>query len=130
MISKIYILEEKCIGCGLCIKVCPYNAITLQERPGHPKKYKLAVLDLNKCTFCAACIEECKKYGAIILEKDLKPITCNLELYRGVWVYAEQRHGEIAPVVYELLNEGKKLATKLNVSLTTVIIGDKTNHLG
>lgn len=122
--SKIYILPEKCIGCGLCLKVCIYNAITLKERPEHPKKYKLAIIDLDKCTFCSACVEECKKYNAIILEKDLKPAICNLELYRGVWVYAEQRHNEITPVVYELLAEGKKLAEKLKVPLSAVLLGD------
>lgn len=124
IMNKLYILEEKCIGCGLCLKVCIYNVISLKERPEHPKKYKLAIIDLDKCTFCSACVEECKKYNAIILEKDLKPVTCNLELYRGVWVYAEQRDNEIAPVVYELLAEGKKLAEKLKVPLSAVLLGD------
>jgi electron transfer flavoprotein alpha subunit len=44
-------------------------------------------------------------------------------LYKGVWVYAEQRHGKIASVVYELLNEGKRLANKLETFLCVVLIG-------
>ncbi len=126
---SIYIIPEKCIGCGLCLKVCIYNALTLLERPEYPKKYKLAVIDLNKCTFCGACVEECAKYGAIVLEKEAisyQPST--ISLYRGVWVYAEQRRGEIAPVVYELLNEGKRLSKKLDVPLSAVLIGDKISH--
>lgn len=126
---NISIISEKCIGCGLCLKVCIYNALILSERPEHPKKYKLAVIDLNKCTFCGACVEECAKYGAIVLEKEaLVPHPSSLGLYRGVWVYAEQRRGEIAPVVYELLNEGKRLSKKLNVPLSAVLIGDKVSH--
>jgi electron transfer flavoprotein alpha subunit len=120
--NQISVLPEKCTGCGLCFKSCPFGAITLVERPD--KKVKLAVIDLHKCTFCGACIEACKKFGAISLVKE-EPIHLDIDIshYKGIWVYAEQRHGEISPVVYELLNEGKTLASKLNVPLSAVLMG-------
>lgn len=123
MANKINILADKCIGCGLCVGNCPFGAISLQERPEHPRKFKLAVIDANKCTFCGACIESCKTFKAIEMQKDEVKSAVDKSLYRGVWVYAEQRHGEISSVVYELLNQGSVLAKSLNVPLSAVLIG-------
>lgn len=49
--------------------------------------------------------------------------------YSGVWVFAEQKRGEIAPVVYELLGKGKELAEQLEAKLTAVLLGDDVSAL-
>ncbi len=43
--------------------------------------------------------------------------------YKGVWTIGEVRNGKINPVSYELLAWGRKLADKLNVKLSSVIVG-------
>ncbi len=48
----------------------------------------------------------------------------NIKDYKGVWIFAEQREGKILNVSIELLGEGRKLADKLNVKLTAVLLGD------
>jgi NADH-quinone oxidoreductase subunit F len=51
---RYYILPAKCVGCGVCIKVCPQNAISLVE------KKKPVILDQEKCIRCGSCEEACK----------------------------------------------------------------------
>ncbi|MDP3880442.1 MAG: NADH-ubiquinone oxidoreductase-F iron-sulfur binding region domain-containing protein [Dehalococcoidales bacterium] len=46
--------EDNCPGCGLCVKACPTQAITLQG------KRKPAILDQEKCIKCGACFDVCK----------------------------------------------------------------------
>ena len=43
--------EDKCVGCGLCVDVCPVEAITLEADK--------AKVDEDKCTECGQCVEEC-----------------------------------------------------------------------
>ena len=43
--------------------------------------------------------------------------------YKHVWVFVEQERGEVHPVSFELLGEGRKLADKLGVELAGVVLG-------
>lgn len=53
----------------------------------------------------------------------------NIAEYKGVWVFAEQREGELQKVSLELLGEGRKIADKLGVKLTALLLGHKIKDL-
>ena len=48
----------------------------------------------------------------------------NISEYNGVWVFAEQRNGELQKVSLEILGEGRRLADELGVKLTAVLLGN------
>lgn len=53
----------------------------------------------------------------------------NIADYSGVWVFAEQREGELQKVSLELLGEGRKIADKLGVKLTALLLGHNIKGL-
>ena len=58
-----YVIDkDKCIGCGMCAKGCPANAISRIEPEYIAQGHKLGSMhiDTNKCVKCGACIATCK----------------------------------------------------------------------
>ena len=117
------------------------TCIDMVNRPAEDKAKgvkwpKLAVIEEEKCIFCGACVDTCNTLGekskktdvfhAIVMEKEtVTPTTPILDptLFKGVWIYAEVRHGKLQSTAYELLHIGRKLAGELQEELSAVVIG-------
>ena len=114
----IEIVLDKCTGCGLCIKVCPFAAIKVKD--------KKAEIEAN-CTLCGSCVDVCK-LNAIILERP-KPSDKDLSEYKDVWIFVELKDQEIKKVGFELASKAREIADTLGENVGAVILGEKAKHL-
>jgi NADH:ubiquinone oxidoreductase subunit F (NADH-binding)/(2Fe-2S) ferredoxin/ferredoxin len=56
---RYYILPDKCMACGICLRACPVEAIKGEKRMVH-------VIDQDKCVRCGTCLEVCPaRFGAV-----------------------------------------------------------------
>lgn len=58
--DQLTINPQKCIGCGLCEKLCPMHNITLTDR---------IACSGNQCTMCYRCVSKCPKQAITLLGK-------------------------------------------------------------
>jgi ferredoxin len=64
--GEIKYKDSFCILCGMCVKACPVQAITLGE---------YLIVDHNKCIGCGACAAKCPK--KVIKIRDEKSYICD-----------------------------------------------------
>jgi electron transfer flavoprotein alpha subunit len=118
MAEPIQIILDKCVGCGLCIKVCAYDAVSLVD--------KKAVLN-ERCTVCGACVSACK-YDAIVIER--RPFKGQeVEDYSGICLFAEHRHGTLSSVVYEIIGAARELKASLDKRISAILLGNKVRDM-
>jgi NAD-dependent dihydropyrimidine dehydrogenase PreA subunit len=59
----VRVAQESCKGCGLCVKRCPMDALSLKDYPQADKtvnkKAKVAELDPELCLGCGVCVHRC-----------------------------------------------------------------------
>lgn len=117
----IRVIEEKCVGCEKCIKLCPQGAITVVNR--------MAIIG-PECNMCNACLEPgfCP-FNAFEKVEGEEAKGVDLSQYKDVWVFAEQREGKLMGVSIELLGEGKRLADEIGCKVCAVLCGENVDDL-
>lgn len=115
----IQVIKDKCKGCQICVKACPFQAIDMVD--------KIAVIN-EKCTACNVCIAKCP-FDAI--EKTAEEEAVDLSAYKDIWVFAEQRDGKLMNVALELIGEGYRLAKEISedTKVCALLVGDEIDHL-
>ncbi|MFW9826071.1 MAG: FAD-binding protein [Candidatus Thorarchaeota archaeon] len=109
--------KDKCTGCGLCEKGCPFGAIKIVN--------KVAEIG-DECTLCGACVDQCN-VGAITIQRK-RVEKADLSKYQDVWIVAEIKNGIIRNVSFELLGKARELADELNQKSCVLLLGDKVKR--
>lgn len=105
-------VTDSCTGCEVCVSVCPFGAIEMQQG-------KATITEA--CRACGQCVDACPVQAIEMVEAEETDLT----EYSGVMIYAEQRKGVLHPVSIELLGKAQELAAQLDEPVYAVVIGDK-----
>lgn len=119
--GKSFIDQEKCIKCGRCKNVCPYDAIAKKERPCQKAcgvnaigsdKHGRASIDPDKCVSCGMCMVSCP-FGAIADKSQV------FQLVRAMKNHADV----IAIIAPAIVGQFGKNATIKNIKAALMEIG-------
>ncbi|MCD6320460.1 MAG: FAD-dependent oxidoreductase [Candidatus Desulfofervidaceae bacterium] len=83
-LCKMYIIEEKCDGCGYCVDVCVTNAIKLREYEENGEIKKIAEVDTFKCRGCGSCQATCPKDGCAVTGFSLDRLRAEVDKCLGI----------------------------------------------
>ena len=59
--GQIKFIAEKCVGCKLCMKDCPAEALTITQVGEKADRQFECTFKLDQCMYCGQCVESCNK---------------------------------------------------------------------
>ncbi|MCX7003007.1 MAG: electron transfer flavoprotein subunit alpha [bacterium] len=89
----------------------------------------LAKVDDVTCTLCGACAKQgVCPFDAITLLREKKEAKSGIAAHRNIWIFAEQKKGVLQGVVYELLGKARELADVRQQEVWAVLLGKTVAH--
>lgn len=81
--AVVQIREDDCVGCGLCVKDCPYKALDMLPRPAHSKYPWVVTLEGDKCIDCGVCVGSCGFHALDITRRPVAEIRAEARVAGG-----------------------------------------------
>jgi len=88
--GEVGILDDRCDGCGLCVRICPAKTLVLQPRPDGPvqrgKKSVRNVMrmtDEPECIACGDCAAICPNQACFVTKSVKMGVSLFKTLNRG-----------------------------------------------
>ena len=150
-VGSVSVIEGKCVESGACVAVCPVNALSLPKKSKQEADRQSSVAGVSEQNSSVQDNNEkinkvpegtgnTEAVAAPIEPKDksrpsapVTPVkvsgTDGDSIWHDVWVVIEYNNGEVAPVSWELLGEGRKLADARGCRLCGCLIGYKTDDV-
>ena len=125
---------KKCNDLGKCVTVCPSDAMSLPNQPAQPAQpqEKRDPEAGSKLNLQDPLPESVQDYAAGNEKKTIRsqvtPVAGG-DVWSGVLVIIEYTNGKVAPVSWELLGEGRKLANAIGCELSGVITGHMVDNV-
>ena len=82
---EIMFFEERCTGCGVCVKRCPQRAISMVNNA--------PIVEEGNCTFCGKCADFCPNNAREYVGKDMTVQELMKEIIKDEVFYEESNGG-------------------------------------
>jgi uncharacterized Fe-S center protein len=92
---KPEIMAKKCVGCGMCVKWCPTDSLSLEDREGSDKS--LSVLNPDTCIGCGECVVTCP-HEAIKISWGGAPHSVQEKTVEFTWAIAKDKPQKIGAI--------------------------------
>lgn len=84
--------ELTCVACGLCVEVCPYEAVTLVESRIAGQARTIAKVDANRCMACGLCAASCRSASI-----EVSDTFSNQALMSNMWDWMHETAPAVIP---------------------------------
>lgn len=69
-LGSVNIDIDRCKGCGLCVRACPFNVLSMNTKMNSAGVYPAISVNPENCTACASCYQVCPDSAITVFKED------------------------------------------------------------